>query len=114
MPTQLDPLRIFASAFAVSSFAGLAALLRSGKSVSILSVCSAMLNTGMVGLAIALLWYTKFKGSEENIYFMIGLCVLAGLGGTTAIDFIVAMLKRNGLTIIVRADQSNDPPDPEE
>lgn len=111
---QLDPLRIFASAFAVSSFAGLAALLRSGKSITILAVCSAMLNTGMVGLAIALIWYTKFKGSEENIYFMIGLCVLSGLGGTTAIDFIVMLCKRNGVTITVSANRDNDLPESKE
>lgn len=110
---QLDPLRIFASAFAVSSFAGLAALLRSGKSITCLAVVSAMLNTGMVGLAIALIWYTHFKGSEENIYFMIGLCVLSGLGGTTAIDFIVTLCKRNGVTIIVSANHDSDPPNPE-
>jgi hypothetical protein len=111
---QLDPLRVFLSSFGVSSFAGLAALLRSGKPISPLSVFSAMLNTGLVGLAIALIWYQQFRGSDANVYFLIGVCVLAGLGGTTAIDFIVQVCKRGGLHITIATDKEDDLPDAEE
>jgi hypothetical protein len=110
---QLDPLRVFISSFGVSSFAGLAALLRSGKTISVLSVFSAMLNTGLVGLAIALIWYHRFRGNDENVYFLIGVCVLAGLGGTTAIDFIVQVCRRGGLQITIAA-QDDDKELPEE
>ncbi len=93
---RLNPIYVFLSAFGVSSFAGLAALLRAGKQVSLLSIFSAVLNSGMLGLAIALVWYTKF---QDNIYFLIGICVLAGLGGATMVDFIVAAVKSGGVTI---------------
>lgn len=93
---KLSPLNVFLSAFCVSSFAGLAALLRAGKQVNAVSVISALLNSGFLGLAIALLWYTKF---QDNVYFLIGICVLAGLGGATMVDFIIEAVKHGGLSI---------------
>jgi hypothetical protein len=96
MQSGLNPLYVFVSAFGVSSFAGLAALLRAGKGVNGIAVLSALLNSGMLGLAIALVWYHKF---QDNIYFLIGICVLAGLGGATLVDFVVAAFKTGGLSI---------------
>lgn len=93
---KINPLTVFLSAFGVSSFAGLAALLRAGKEVNKVSVISAILNSGFLGLAIALLWYTKF---QDNVYFLIGICVLAGLGGATLVDFCVESIKNGGLSI---------------
>lgn len=96
MNDKLNPLSVFISAFGVSSFAGLAALLRAGKQVNWVSVASAILNSGLLGLAIALLWYTKF---QDNIYFLIGICVLAGLGGATMVDFVIQAVKSGGVSI---------------
>lgn len=93
---RVNPIAVFFSAFGVASFAGLAALLRAGKQVNAVSVISALLNSGFLGLAIALLWYTKF---QDNIYFLIGICVLAGLGGATLVDFAVEAIKNGGLSI---------------
>jgi hypothetical protein len=90
MDDKLNPLYVFISAFGVSSFAGLAALLRAGKEISKIAVCSAILNSGLLGLALALLWYHKF---QDNIYFLIGICVLAGLGGATMVDFVLQIFK---------------------
>jgi uncharacterized membrane-anchored protein len=96
MNEKLNPIYVFVSAFGVSSFAGLAALLRAGKQVNSVAILSAVLNSGMLGLAIALVWYNKF---QDNIYFLIGICVLAGLGGATLVDFMVAAFKSGGLSI---------------
>lgn len=96
MQDKLNPLAVFICAFGVSSFAGLAALLRAGKEVNKITVLSAILNSGFLGLAIALLWYTKF---QDNVYFLIGICVLAGLGGATMVDFVVESVKSGGLSI---------------
>jgi hypothetical protein len=93
---KLNPLYVFLSAFGVSSFAGLAALLRAGKKVDAIAILSAVLNSGMLGLAIALVWYHKF---QDNIYFLIGVCVLAGLGGATLVDFFVAAFKAGGISV---------------
>lgn len=92
---KLNPIYVFLSAFGVSSFAGLAALLRAGKKVNGIAIASAVLNSGMLGLAIALVWFHKF---QDNIYFLIGICVLAGLGGATLVDFVVAAFKSGGIT----------------
>jgi hypothetical protein len=93
---RLNPIYVFVSAFGVSSFAGLAALLRGGKQVTIIAVLSAVLNSGLLGLAIALVWYNKF---QDNVYFLIGICVLAGLGGATLVDFFIAAFKAGGIQI---------------
>lgn len=93
---QIHPLGVFASAFGVAAFAGLASLLRSGSKVTVLSVLSAFLNSGLVGLGISLLWYHKF---QDNVYFLIGVCVLAGLGGATTVDAILNAVKSGGFSI---------------
>lgn len=99
MQEKMNPLWVFISAFGVSSFAGLASLLRAGKQVNALAVFSAILNSGMLGLGIALVWYTKF---QDNIYFLIGVCVLAGLGGVTVIDFVIEWAKGGGLPTFLK------------
>lgn len=112
MPGQpFDPLHVFAAAFAVSSFAGLAALLRSGKPLTVMVVASAMLNTGLLGLAISLIWFTRFKSSEDAIYAMIGICVLAGLAGTSALDLLLQLCKRGGLAITIKPNDEGLPED---
>lgn len=112
MPTsQIDPLAVFASAFAVSAFAGLAALLRSGKRVTTLRVLSDMSNTGCLGLAISLIWYSRFKASDDAVYCMIGICVLAGLSGSRAIDIIAQYCKRGGLSINIKPLKDEDLPE---
>ncbi len=96
---------VFASAFLVSAFAGLAALLRSGHKLCVVKIVSSLLNSGLLGLGISLLWYTKF---QDNLYFLVGMCVLAGLGGMTTVDFVVMLYRKSGLSIKFsnpRADQ---------
>lgn len=92
------PLAVFVCAFCVSAFAGLAALLRAGKQVNALAIFSAMLNSGLLGLTLALLWYKKY---QDNVYFLIGMCILAGLGGATMVDFVVNLFQSGGLKMIL-------------
>jgi uncharacterized membrane-anchored protein len=107
--SPMSPIWVFISAFGVSSFAGLAALLRAGKEVNWISVASSVLNSGLFGLAIALLWYVKF---QDNIYFLIGICILAGLGGATLVDFFIQAFKQGGISvggIMIRPNRIADP-----
>lgn len=98
-PTKLvNPLGVFTASFVVAALAGIAALLRSGKPPSLLSIFSAALNSGLMGLCISLLWYVKF---QENLYFLVGICVLAGLGGATTIDYVLDVIKKGGFNISV-------------
>ncbi len=109
-PEAINPLTAFWSAFGIASFAGLAALLRSGKAITPLSIFSAMLNAGLIGTAICLLWYTKFR-SEDNIYFLIGVCALAGLGGTTVLDFVIQLCKKGGVSITISPSHDEELPE---
>jgi hypothetical protein len=117
---QLDQLyhalSVFASAFFVSAFAGLATLLRFAKKLSKLAVVSALLNSGFLGLAIALLWYQNYR-KEENVYSLIGFCVLAGMGGSSLTDLVFSLLAGAGIRVIItreedttrNGDNKNDP-----
>lgn len=92
---EIAPITVFLSSFGVAATAGLAALLRSNKKLTFVSVFSSLLNSGLLGLGISLLWYTKFR---DNIYFLVGVCVLAGLGGMTTVDMVLAQIRKNGFT----------------
>lgn len=88
MPSEYS---VFIAAFSMSAFAGLAALLRSDKEITWTRVASATLNSGMLGLGMSLIWYTKYI---DNLYTLIGLCVLFGLGGPITVDAATAVVRR--------------------
>lgn len=90
-PTFLEPVKLFGGIFVASSFAGLAALLRSRQKVSFRAVASAMLNSGFIGTIIGLIWYSQYR--ETNLYFLVGVSILAGLGGSTTIDFVLQVAR---------------------
>lgn len=100
-------LSIFASAFGIAAFAGLATLLRFSRKLSKLAVVSAMLNAGFMGLAIALLWYQNYRNAE-NVYGLMGFCVLAGMGGSTLTDVLISVLSGAGIKIIVHHERDRD------
>lgn len=105
MPDDLFmSLSIFVSAFGVAAFAGLATLLRFAKKLSKLAVVSAMLNAGFMGLAVALLWYQNYR-KAENVYGLMGFCVLAGMGGYTITDILLSLLSGAGIKIIVHHER---------
>jgi hypothetical protein len=96
----LMSLSVFGSAFGVAAFAGLATLLRFAKKLSKLAVVSAMLNAGFLGLAIALLWYQNYERAE-NIPGLSGICVLAGMGGSTLTDVLISLLSGAGIKVTI-------------
>ena len=105
----LHALCVFVSAFGAASFAGLATLLRFAKKLSKLSVVSAMLNAGFLGLAIALIWYQNYR-KAENVYGLIGICVMAGMGGSTLTDLLISILSGAGIqvTIVHERDRAGE------
>lgn len=103
----LHSLSVFASAFGVSAFAGLATLLRFAKRLSWLSVISAMLNAGFLGLAIALIWYQNYLKSE-NVSGLLGICVLAGMGGSTLSDLLISILAGAGISVKITHERDRD------
>lgn len=107
MSEKLEPIRVFISAFSISSLGGLAALLRSKHKLSWRTVISAMLYSGVMGLIIALLWYNYFDG-QGNVYFLLGVSGLAGIGGTTVVDFLIQVLKTGGVNISIGIGEEDD------
>ena len=108
MESKYNALHVLFSAFGISSFAGLASLLRSDKEITVRMVVSAMLNSGILGLVIALLWYNYYEG-KGNIYFLLGVSGLAGIGGMSMLDFVVETLNgKFGLTINIRRGRRRD------
>ncbi len=103
-------LSVFASAFGVAAFAGLATLLRFARKISKLAVFSAMLNAGFMGLAIALIWYQNYRATE-NVYGLIGICVLAGMGGSTLTDVVVSLLSGAGIKVTITHERTHGEPE---
>lgn len=91
-------------AFLGASFAGLAEHLRSGKAVTRRAVAAAMLNSGIIGTIIALIGYKQYV---DDLPYLIGMSMLAGIGGATMIDFAIQALRRKlGITIRIEQDQT--------
>jgi len=105
MAGDVSPLGVFFAAFAASSTAGIAAFLRSGKSVTKLALITAGLNSGLLGLAIALLWFQKF---QDNIYFLVGICVITGLTGAAGLDFILSAIQNGGFSVNIGGGKDKD------
>lgn len=104
---DLTPVQVFLSALAISSLGGLAALLHSKRSLTPRAIIAAIVYSGALGTIIALLWYNKFR-DDGNIYFVLGISGLAGIGGASAIDLIVAILKKGGVNIIIKPKKEED------
>lgn len=105
----INPLSVFISAFMIAALGGLAGTLRSRRALSWRNVVSAALSTGLMGLTMALLWYNYFEG-RRDIYFLLGICGLAGLGGVTAIDLFNRIAKKGGIQIVIspQEDKGDD------
>lgn len=103
--TQLG---IFIASFTIASLGGLAALLRSGKDLTVRAVLGALLYSGVIGLIIGLMWYNYFEG-QGNIPFLLAVSGLAGIGGATVIDLVkVFMQGRLNISITPTTGDDDD------
>lgn len=96
---RIDPIKVFIAAAAISSVGSLAAILRSNKPLTWRSVTAAMLYSGIVGMLIAMAGYNYF--GVENLYFLLSVSGLAGIGGTTVLDFVVQAIRYGGINVII-------------
>ena len=83
---------MFGGVFLVASIGGLAALLRGGQEISWRQVWSALLNSGLVGLVIGSVMWSRFGGADPFLIF--GVAALAGLGGATTLDLMLQFARR--------------------
>lgn len=92
-----------AAVFFASSLAGLAALLRSGRKLGWRPVVSSLLNSGILGAGVFLVWWNL--GGDENLVLAAGVCALAGLGGTNTVEFVAELVRQVARKV---ADSGND------
>ena len=102
---KLDPLTLAVTAAVVGALAGVAALLRSTSQLTWRMLLSAALNSGALGAGMAMLLFTYFK---DNTWFLLGLCLLAGLGGMTLLGFVLAILKKGGVYVDIHLPQTKE------
>ena len=101
----MAPTQIFLYSSVFAALAGIAAMLRSEKKLTVVGIISSLMNSGLLGLGISLLWYNKFS---ENLYFLVGVCVMAGLGGMTTVDLALKIFQKNALKIAgEKANETN-------
>ena len=96
----MTPFQVFAAASAISSFGGLAALLRSNKPLTFRAVASAIVYSAIMGLVISLVWYNYID--KGNPYLLLGISGLAGIGGVSVLDFVFQLLRKGGVYITIR------------
>ncbi len=51
------------------------------------------------------MWYAKMK---DDVFFLVGVAAVAGLGGMTTVDFVVAALKKGGLNVSFEQEKKDD------
>ncbi len=92
---------VFVSSFTLAAFSGLATMLRSDQQMTRTKVVGQVLNSGLMGLGTSLLFYAKF---EENLYFLVGVCLVAGISGASTLDFLVSVIRKGGFSINLKND----------
>lgn len=82
---QFGPLEIGTFVFVTSSFAGLTRALSEGKELTLRNVTAAMLSAGIFSFSMWMVFADFVEGSPRAL---VGMCLLSGLGGQTATEFL--------------------------
>lgn len=106
----VDPLLLFFLVFALTGTAGLAALLRSGKSLSPRNILTWVLNSGLMGIGLFWFWQRAYG---PDLWGLFGICILIGLGGLPAVEGIQLMARQGISKISINTGGTRgDPPKP--
>lgn len=103
----MTPWQVLASAFTISSVAGLAALLRSKQPLTWRAVIAAALYSGCMGFIIAALWMKEY-GLAGDPYFILGVAALAGIGGVSVVDLVVIAIRKSGIKLVLGRKAEDD------
>lgn len=91
---QYDPIWVALAMMSLGALAGLAAFLRTTKPddpITMRAVGAAMLNSSLFCGAVCALMFHHF--GDDSILLTVGVSILAGLGGNSAIGFVLQMLQ---------------------
>lgn len=86
--SEIDPLWLLVILSPLGSLAGCAALLRSGQELTRRAFLTAILNSGLMAVAIGGLMFWHYGPTE--VWLIVSVSIFAGLGGNAAIDFALA------------------------
>ena len=75
----------------LSALAGVGAVLRSEKPITLRAMCSAIINSGCVGFIVGAGMLHKF--GEQSWLLTLAAAVTAGLAGNVAVDFFIDVAK---------------------
>ena len=107
MSSAFEPLKILGVTFLLGGLAGLAALLRSPDELTRRAVCSAILNSSLLSMGSAALWW--WKSPDSNFILLMAVSILIGLGGNTSVGIVTAMLqKKFNIVITDPKDRKDD------
>lgn len=77
--------------FIGASFAGLASYLREGGALTVRMVLSAVLNSGILGLIVFLVGYSRLS---NDLPLLVGISLLSGVGSASLMTFAIQLLRR--------------------
>ena len=95
--------------FIGASFAGLASHLREGGVINARMVTSATLNSGLLGLIVFLMAYSRLR---DDMPFLAGFSLLAGVGSSSLMSFAIQIIKRH-MAALIGVDTCATPPNEE-
>jgi hypothetical protein len=87
--SSFEPI-FFGVAFLLSSLAGVGCMLRSPQTINLRNCLSTILNSGTLGLIVALLLYDH---QRNNLFLLLGGCGLAGIGGVAFVELVSRVLQ---------------------
>lgn len=117
--SPLEPF-FFGSAFLIAAVAGVGCMLRSPQALNLRNCMSTILNSGTLGLIVALLLYDNHR---DNLFLLLGGAGLAGIGGVAFVELVSRVLqatfvkyfdKKFGLSEITKDPGQNPPDKPKE
>ena len=105
--SAMEPLKILGVTFLLGGLAGLAALLRSPDKLTRRAVCSAILNSSLLSMGSAALWW--WKSPDSNFILLMAVSILIGLGGNTSVGIVTAMFqKKFNIVVSEPKDRKNE------
>jgi hypothetical protein len=104
-----EPFKILIATACLGGLAGLAALLRSDDDLTKRAIFSAVLNSSLLSLGSAALWW--YYAPDSNFVVLMGVSVLIGLGGNTSIGIITAIFQKKFNIVIADPKKPKDETD---
>jgi hypothetical protein len=79
-PDKINPMTIFATSGVLAAAAGIAELLNSERPFNTRNALGSLLNSGLLGIGVAMGWYHWFL-SKGLVFALMATCLFVGFGG---------------------------------